>query len=1011
MGHFSTGLRTRLLLLVLLAVIPAFGLIGYMAIAQRQQAVLDAEENALHLVRMASREQSQLIASTRQLLLHLSHLPAIKGPGTAASCSRVLTEQIKHFPYYTNLGVATPDGRVFCSALPLAQSVNIADRSYFQRALRSRDFGIGDYQVGRITKIPAINFGYPIVDRGGNIQAVVYAALNLSWLNQMVAGVKLPAGSTLTAVDSSGTILARDPEPEKWAGKSMRGLPRIRAMLRHKGEGTTELDGLDGVRRLYAFAPLHGGPSGTVYVSVGIPKAIALATARRVFVRSMALLFLAAVLALAAAWVGSDVFVLRRVNALAGAARRLAKGDMSARTGLPHGREELGQLARTFDDMAVALQRINRSLKTLSAGNRAVVRANNEQTLLTEMCRIIVEVGGYCLAWVGYAEQNEDKTVRPMAQAGYEEGYLATLKLTWADTERGRGPVGTAIRTAKPCITRNILNDPVFVPWREEARKRGYGSVIALPLQVNANVGGALCIYAEEPDAFDQEEVELLLEMANDLTYGIAVLNTRTEHEQAHDTIRRMAYHDSLTDLPNHAYLEERLQQALSEASTRGQSLAVLLLDLDRFREINDALGFNQGDLLLKDVGIRLRNALGEEGLVARMRGDEFGILLPVSDTNRAVETARRILDALGEPFVLSKLELDVGAAVGISLFPQHGSEATGLIRHADVAKRQAKKSGQGYAFYIAEQDEDSLRRLALAGELRHAIEKNELVLHYQPKIDMRTGRVCGAEALVRWLHPQQGMIPPDAFIPLAERTGLIKPLTDWVVQAALRQSSAWRRDGLALPVAVNLSARNLQEAELLGRMEQLLTVWAAEAGWLEMEITESAVMEDPEGALVILKRLSRLGFTLFIDDFGTGYSSLSYLKKLPVNAVKIDKSFVIDMLANTDSAAIVRATIVLAHDLGLKVVAEGVEDQTTWNRLLALGCDVAQGYHISKPLPAEQFKAWLDERAWNADADKRAGHTRLRPVHATGRKTDRARDARNASPRGRRHKSLKPRG
>ncbi len=1008
MRHSTTGLRTRLMLLVLFAVIPAFGLMGYTAISQHRQAAVNAERDAMRLARLAAREQNQLIAATHQLLFILSQLPAVKQSGNAAACSRILAELRKPYPYYTNFGVATPDGHVFCGALPMARAVNIADRSYFRRAVQSRDFSIGDYQTGRITGISAINFGYPVFDTDGNIKAVVYAALNLSWLNKLITGIELPAGSTLTVVDSLGTILARLPEPDKWVGKNMRASPLVSAILANQREGTAEEPGLDGVTRLYAIAPLRNSPGDNVYVSVGIPKAVAFAAANRDFARNLALLLLVAALALIAAWVGSSVFVLRRIHALAAAARRLGQGDLSARTGLPHGTEELGQLARIFDDMAGAMQRINRSLKTLSAGNRAVVRADNEQALLAEMCRIIVEIGGYRLAWVGYAEQDQKKTVHPVAQAGYEEGYLATLNLTWADTERGRGPTGTAIRTGQPCIARNIQTDPAFAPWREEARKRGYASSMALPLRVNGEVIGALCIYAKEPDAFNREEVALLSEMANDLAYGIAALSTRAEREQAHDTIRRMAYHDSLTDLPNHAYLEERLQQALSDARARGQSLAVLLLDLDRFREINDALGFHQGDLLLKDVGRRIRSVLKEDELVARMRGDEFGILLEVSDADHAAETALRILDALGAPFTMSGLLLNVSAAVGISLFPQHGSEATRLIRYADVAMRQAKKSGKGHTFYTAEQDEGGLKRLALAGELRRAIEEDELVLHYQPKIDMRTGQVCGAEALVRWIHPQQGMIPPDEFIPLAEHTGLIKPLTDWVVEAALRQSSVWRHAGVALPVAVNLSARNLRDTELLSKMTRLVAAWGAEAGWLELEITESAVMDDPEGALEILKRLSKLGFTLSIDDFGTGYSSLGYLKKLPVNAVKIDKSFVIDMLKNADSAAIVRATVVLAHDLGLKVVAEGVENQTTWNRLAVLGCDVAQGYHISKPLPAEQFKAWLDERARNAKAGKHAGHRRLHSVHGVGRKTDRGRDAQSPAPHGRRRKSLR---
>lgn len=979
MRRSTTGLRMRLMLLVLFAVIPAFGLMGYTAISQRQQAAVEAERDAMNLARLAAQEHNQLIAATHQLLLMLSQLPAVRQPGNGAACSRILAALHESSRHYTNLGVATPDGRIFCSALPMARVINIADRSYFRRAVQSRGFGIGDYQVGRITGIHAINFGYPVFDSGGKIKAVVYAALDLSWLNQLIADIELPAGSTLTVVDSRGTILARLPEPERWVGKSARSSALIGAILAKPREGAAEEPGLDGVIRLYAFVPLHNGPAGNVYVSVGIPKAVAFAAANRDFARNLVLLLLVAVLALIAAWVGSDVIVLRRVQALADAARRLGQGDLSTRTGIPHGTEELGQLARTFDGMAAALQRINRSLKTLSAGNRAVVHADNEQTLLMEMCRIIVEVGGYRLAWVGHAEQDPSKSVRPVAQAGFEEGYLATLNLTWADTERGRGPTGTAIRTGQPCIIRNIQTDPAFAPWRDEARKRGYTSSLALPLRVNGKVIGALCIYAEEPDAFDQEEVELLSEMANDLAYGITALGTYAEREQAHETIRRMAYHDSLTGLPNHAYYEERLQQALYEASARGQSLAVLLLDLDRFREINDALGFHQGDLLLKDVGERIRGALKEDQLVVRMRGDEFGILLAASDADHAAEAAQRILDALDVPFSMSDLALDVSAAIGIALFPQHGAEPAYLIRHADMAMRQAKKSGQGYALYTAEQDVDSLKRLALAGELRRAIEEHELVLHYQPKIDMRTGQVCGAEALVRWIHPQHGMIPPDEFIPLAEHTGLIKPLTNWVVEAALRQSSDWRKAGLALPVAVNLSARNLRDVELQNKMEQLLAAWGAEADWLELEITESAVMEDPEGALDILVRLSSMGFTLFIDDFGTGYSSLSYLRKLPVNAVKIDKSFVIDMPKSTDSATIVRATIVLAHDLGLEVVAEGVENQVTWNRLSVLGCDVAQGYHISKPLPAVQFKDWLDERARRSQANSRTGNTRLR--------------------------------
>lgn len=974
MRRSSVGLRARLLWLVLAAVLPAFGLIVHTVIVQREQAAMSAEEGAMNLVRLAAREQSQLIASTRQLLMSVAQLPSVRAPGAASACRQALAHLLKPYPYYTNFGVAAPDGSIYCSALPLTQPVNIADRSYFQRAVQSRDFGVGDYQVGRITGIPAINLGYSVMGETGDVQAVVYAALNLSWLDQLARGVELPAGSTLAMVDSHGTILAHHPDLQKWVGKPMRESALVKALVGHHDEGTAELVGPDGVNRLYTFAPLHDGPEGAVYVSVGIPKEAVYAAANDVFARSMGLLFVVALLALGAAWVGSDVFVLRRIRALVSAAQRLAKGDLSARTGLPDDSEELGQLAQNFDSMASALQKVNRALRTLSAGNRALVRATDEQSLLHKMCRLMVEVGGYSLAWVGYAEPDEDKSIRPAAQAGFEGGLKALADvsgtITWADTERGRGPTATAIRTGETFVARDLLADPGFEPWRAEALRRGHASAASFPLRVDGQVVGALSVYAREPDAFDEEEMRLLTEAATDLAFGLASLRTRAKHEQANETIKRMAYYDGLTGLPNHVQFEECLRHSLTEANARGQSLALLLLDLDRFREINDALGFNQGDLLLKNVSARIRDGVSEEGLVARMRGDEFAVLLPASDSERAAETAQRILAALETPFVLSDITLDVGGTIGIALFPQHGSAVSDLIRHMDVAMRVAKKSGEHYAFYSPQRDEDSAQRLVLARELRHAIEADELRLYYQPKIDMRNRTVCGVEALVRWIHPQHGMMPPDEFIPLAEHTGLIKPLTDWVLVAALRQSSAWRQDGLALPIAVNLSVRNLREVGLPEKVKQLLATWGADAGWLEIELTESAIMDDPDATLQTLTSLNDLGIALFIDDFGTGYSSLGYLQRLPVDAIKIDKSFVEDMVVSQDSASIVRATITLAHDLGIKIVAEGVENQAMWDRLADLQCDVvAQGYFIGKPMPAEEFRAWLAQSPWSPQA------------------------------------------
>jgi len=973
----AIGLRLRLLLLVLFAVIPAIALIGSSAYHERQQAAQSAERDTTQLVRLAGREQTRLIDSTRQLLISLAQLPEIRHLASADDCSRTLARIQKQYPYYTNIGVATLDGRLLCNSRPITRAINIADRGYFRRAVESQNFSIGEYQISRVSGLSGINFGYPVLDPGGKLHAVIYAALNLSWLNELVANTELPPGSIMFVIDSGGTVLARYPDPGNWVGKGVRHAPLVDLILNDKRDGIAEMAGLDGVVRLNAFTRLHQGDSGGVYLNVGIPREVVFANADITFKRDLILLLVVVAFAVAAAWVGSDIFVLRRVNALTDAAQRLAKGDLSARSGLPHGNEELGQLARSFDDMAVSLQRGNNALKTLSAGNRALVRAQDEESLLVEMCRVIVEVGGYPFSWIGFAEQDESKSVRPVAMAGIENGMEELTKsvsgLSWGDNKTGQGAVGAAIRSRKPVVACNFQTNPLLAPWREEAARRGYGSVAAFPLYDKDQPIGALAIYTRDLNGFDTGELELLDEAAGDLAFGIGVQRARAEHEKANATITRMAYYDSLTGLPNHTQFDERLRRALLEATLRNQSMALFVIGLNRLREINDALGFNQGDLLLNQVGIRIRGVFCDDVLVARMRGDEFAVLLPTTDDGTTSNAAQQIVDALKAPFAISNLNLDVSAAIGISLFPEHGIEPMNFLRHADVAMQQAKKAGKSFVFYAPEHDQHGTRRLSLAAELRRAIEGGELVLYYQPKIDMRNNRVCGAEALVRWNHPVRGMVPPDEFITLAEHTGLIKPLTDWVVNAALRQSASWRKAGLALPIAVNLSARNLHDVELVRNIDRLFAVWGAESSWLELEITEGAVMEDPEGALDTLQRLSAKGMTLFIDDFGTGYSSLGYLKKLPMDAVKIDKSFVCDMLTDTDSAAIVRSTIGLAHDLDLKVVAEGIESQEMWNQLAALGCDVAQGYHISRPLPAEKFIEWLHQRHPNPVLNKKS--------------------------------------
>jgi diguanylate cyclase (GGDEF)-like protein len=398
-----------------------------------------------------------------------------------------------------------------------------------------------------------------------------------------------------------------------------------------------------------------------------------------------------------------------------------------------------------------------------------------------------------------------------------------------------------------------------------------------------------------------------------------------------------------------------------------------MVMDLDHFKEINDTLGHYHGDRLLQLVGERLSGLLRAEDTVARMGGDEFAVLLPsLAEQGYSQTVADKVLDALGRSFEIDGLTLEVGASIGIACFPDHGEDGETLLQRADIAMYVAKSGHLGAQLYETEQDRHSVQRLALAGELRRAIEYGELVLYYQPKVDVASGQVIGVEALCRWEHPSLGLIMPDEFVPMAEHTGLITPLTKNVLSLALRQVAEWQEQGHRLSIAINLSARSFLDSQLLDDLPDLLHGWGVDPSLLELEITESMIVGDPERARGVLERLHRLGVTLAIDDFGTGYSSLAYLKQLPVDEIKIDKSFVVQMGGSHSDETIVRSIIDLAHNLDMRAVAEGVEDEVILNRLTELGCDVAQGYHISRPLPGAAFGPWLESfpprAAWMPD-------------------------------------------
>jgi diguanylate cyclase (GGDEF)-like protein len=450
--------------------------------------------------------------------------------------------------------------------------------------------------------------------------------------------------------------------------------------------------------------------------------------------------------------------------------------------------------------------------------------------------------------------------------------------------------------------------------------------------------------------------------------------NSSLKNAKLAQEMHHLATHDPLTQLPNRSLFLAKLTDAVNRVPP-GSMVAVLLMDLDRFKEINDTLGHHNGDNLLQQVGVRLREEIVPEIIVAHMGGDEFALLVEPRSLTHAVSVAEHVLQCFEPPFVLGDLPVEAGVSIGMALCPEHGTNPNALVQRADVAMYQAKNARTGFAVYEPELDPYSVAALSLVPELRQATESGNLILHFQPKVALRTGHVLGVEALLRWNHARLGLIGPDRFIPVAERTGLIKQITLFVLGESMRQVQEWSRNGIDLNLAVNLSAYSLHDPTLTNDIEGALLKWSVPAEAVELEITESALMADPVRAAATLRELTDMGLQIAIDDFGTGYSSLSRLRELPVSTIKIDKSFTLGLPRSDDDMAIVRSTIELAHNLGLAAVAEGVESETVWRRLVELGCDYAQGHYVSPPIPADALSSWV--RGRTVEAGRHGGRSR----------------------------------
>jgi len=614
---------------------------------------------------------------------------------------------------------------------------------------------------------------------------------------------------------------------------------------------------------------------------------------------------------------------------------------------------QIGQfLSRMAQQEHIA--RLNRIYAVLSGINTLIVRAKHREELFRGACRIAVEAGRFVMAWIGVLDQ-ETLTVKPVAWDGEVHGFFDAAPLALTAVGVGKqGLAGQAVGGRKAVISNDAQNDPLTF-MKKELKERGINSLAILPLIVADVSIGVLALYAKEVGFFDEKEMKLLTELAGDISFAL-------DHIEKGDRLDYLAYYDAATGIANRKLLLERLDQRMRIAAEQKSGLALAILDVERFKSINDTLGRHAGDQLLKVLAERFVTFLGDPDRVGRVFGDQFGIVIPY--VHSADEVARlvdqKLKECVGPPVTLGGSELRLSARVGIALYPDDGADADTLFKNAEAALKRAKAGGERYLFYAQQMTERVAENLALENKMRLALENEEFVLHYQPKVDATTRRIEGIEALIRWQNRELGLVPPMQFIPLLEATGLILEVGAWALHRAALDSRRWSERGLTVPrIAVNVSSIQVRRRDFVESTLDSIGENGNRAA-IDLEVTESLIMEDIEANIVKFEALRLAGMEIAIDDFGTGYSSLAYLAKLPVQSLKIDRSFVMSMLKDPAVMTLVSTIVSLAHSLKLKVVAEGVESEEQAGALDRLGCDQLQGYLISKPQPFDEIARLL---------------------------------------------------
>ena len=916
-SHTSRSLHFRLWAVIGLACLPVFLMAFLDYREQRQAAVVGLKNEVNRMLNAVHMTQETALRSIRQTFDIMARADNLQSMDSA-DCSGLARRLMASMENIANIGAALPDGTLFCSALPLRAPVSVSDRPWFLNALAGTGLTAGQVLVGKVSGKAGITLGYPVRDAQNQIQAVLFTTIQMSWFDQMATQYKLPPGWSTFLLNHTGEVLSYHPRTQ---GTSIQRLPpeitQRFLQAQQSGAEVSELEGLDGHRRMYGLVSLRLSQD-PLLVAVGAPVDRTVADIDKGFWLRIALLGAIALLSALTARFYVYGLIEAWTRKITAATHRVAAGQLQTPIAHYSPVQELQAAERGINHMADELQKRDTELRRLSAA----VEQSPESIVITDTQARIQYVNTAFEHNTGYTrEEVQGKNPRILNRGKTDP---ATYKAMWAALTSGQAWRGELINTRKDGST--------YIE---------------------------MAIIAPIVDAHGQ------------VTHFVATKEDITQKKKSEEQVHRLAYYDALTSLPNRTLLKDRLQQAQQAQAASGQHSALLLVDIDRFKQINDTRGHAAGDLLLQAMGARIQTFFGAHHTVARLGSNTFGAIVqdldaPADNADQAMEAARQraqqLHNALATPYDLGDAKkLYAATSAGLTLLSaDHPVPVETLLQQAEVAMYRAKEQGGNALLAFDASMQASIQaRMAMEMGLRDAVENQAFALYYQVQEDP-SGRVVGAEALIRWICAEGNVISPVDFIPLAEETGLIVPMGQWVLNTACQQLAQWQRHPATrhLSLAVNVSARQFHQADFVALVHETIDRTGIAPSGLKLELTESVILGDLETTITKMHQLRELGLRFALDDFGTGYSSLSYLKRLPFDQLKIDQSFTRDMLSDNTSGAIVRAILVMSEALGLEVIAEGVETTEQRAFLIEHGCQFYQGYLLGRPVPIATWEA-----------------------------------------------------